>query len=371
MNDVPIRTWLTEPLPADVKRAIHDLTRIPDVQHIAVLPDVHLAEDVCVGVALATSECVYPAAVGGDIGCGMLAVALDADASLLNSAETAAELLSSLYERVPANKHRSPQPLPANLQDVALSDVRLEKLKHRDGAVQLGTLGRGNHFLEFQRDDEKHLWLMIHSGSRGIGQAITDHHRQRCDNRPGLPGLTADDPRGEAYLCDVAWARQYAAENRLQMARSVESVLANERVTINWSTLIHCDHNHVAREEHFGKLLWVHRKGAVPADGDQPGMIPGSMGTCSFHVVGRGCVESLRTCSHGAGRRLSRSQARQLAERDVARELKDIWFDRRYLSTLREEAPSAYKDVGAVLRAQRDLVRITRQLQPMLVYKGK
>ena len=368
--DIPIRMWLAEPLPDDVRHAIYGLMRIPDLRYIAVLPDVHLAEDVCVGVALATAEYVYPAAVGGDIGCGMLAVALDADAAWLDRPEAAARLLAALYDVVPANKHRSLQQLPHELLAVELSDTRLERVKRRDGSVQFGTLGRGNHFVEFQRDAEQRLWLMIHSGSRGTGQAITNHHRQRCERQSGLPGLPADEPRGRAYLHDAGWARRYASENRLQMARAIAALVAEEAVSADWSTLIHCDHNHVAREEHFGQSWWVHRKGAMPADMDQPGLIPGSMGTCSFQVAGRGCAESLRTCSHGAGRKLSRSAARQLSDRDVLRAMHDVWFDRRMLAALREEAPGAYKDVRAVLRAQRELTRIVRELRPVLVYKG-
>ncbi|HUQ68523.1 MAG TPA: RtcB family protein [Planctomycetaceae bacterium] len=367
----PVEMWLAEPPSTEVQRVIDRLRRLPDARQLAVLPDVHLAADVCVGIALATADCVYPAAVGGDIGCGMLAVAVNADAEFLASPERAADILSELYDRIPANKHRFAQDLPPELRDAALSCDRLERLKRRDGAVQLGTLGRGNHFVELQRDGENRLWLMIHSGSRGLGQAITEHHQRQCTDRGGLHGLIADEATGQAYLHDVAWARRYAVANRLGMAQAVEALIQTHDITLDWSTLIHCDHNHVAREMHRGEWVWVHRKGAMPAEDDQPGMIPGSMGTSSVHVIGRGCDAALRTCSHGAGRKLTRTAARQRSRRDLFRQMGHIWFDRRYADDLREEAPSAYKDLRTVLRAQRDLIRIVRELHPVLVYKGR
>ncbi|MDZ4686636.1 MAG: RtcB family protein [Planctomycetaceae bacterium] len=366
-----VAMWLAEPLSTEVQRVIDRLRRLPDARAVAVLPDVHLAADVCVGVALATTDCVYPAAVGGDIGCGMLAVAVNAEADFLASPERAAELLSELYDRIPVNKHRCPQEMSSELRDGLLSADRLERLKLRDGAVQLGTLGRGNHFVELQRDAKDRLWLMIHSGSRGIGQAITEHHQRQCTDRGGLPGLAANETSGQAYLNDVEWARRYAAANRHCMAQAMESLLHTHDITLDWSTLIHCDHNHVAREQHHGEAVWVHRKGAMPADEGQPGMIPGSMGTTSVHVTGRGCDAALRTCSHGAGRKLTRTAARQRSRRELLREMGHVWFDRRYADDLREEAPAAYKDLRTVLRAQRDLIRIVRELHPVLVYKGR
>jgi tRNA-splicing ligase RtcB len=375
MNDAsapcPVSLWLADPLSPEVTRAIDRLRRLPDAHAVAVLPDVHLSGDVCVGVAVATTERVYPAAVGGDIGCGMLAVALEAEAGCLASPQRAAWLLSALYDAVPANKHGSARELPASLRHRELSARSLERLAWRDGAWQLGTLGRGNHFVELQRDvANDRLWLMIHSGSRGMGQAITAHHARCCTDAGGLPGLTAADATGQAYLQDVTWARQYAAENRLSMARAVTGLLAELQIEPDWNTLIHVDHNHVARERHQEREVWVHRKGAMPADDGAAGMIPGSMGTASVHVVGRGDAASLRTCSHGAGRRLTRTVARQRSRRDLLREMGTVWFDRRHADDLRDEAPGAYKDLRAVLRAQRGLIRIVRELRPVLVYKG-
>lgn len=371
-----LRAWLADPLGSDVRQSIDKLVQTDDVQYVAVMPDVHLAGEVCVGIVLATAELIYPAAVGGDIGCGMAALPLDASADLLASDVRAARLLEALYERIPGNKHgRATMPtLPKELLLTPLSHPSLEKLKGRDGRVQLGTLGRGNHFLEFQADEQDRLWLMVHSGSRAMGQAITAWHLSRATpaGRNQLPALDAGTPEGAAYLHDVSWAARYARENRRAMiiaaAECVERLFGT-----SWdeSTLVDTDHNHVRREEHFGHVWLVHRKGAQSARDGEVGIVPGSMGTASFHVTGRGVVEALASCSHGAGRRLSRGEARsRIGTRQLAQQMRHVWFDHRRADALRDEAPLAYKDVHAVMRAQKELVRIERQLRPLLSYKG-
>ena len=174
-----VSKWLSEPLPADVSKVIDRLARTDDVCHIAVMPDVHLAGEVCNGLAIATKELIYPEAVGGDIGCGMLAVACDLAADVLSDEQAAHRVMQGLYEHIPSNKHVGNQlsaQLPDALMRRKLSAPSLEKLKSRDGRLQLGTLGRGNHFVELQSDAEGRLWLMLHSGSRAMGQAITGWH---------------------------------------------------------------------------------------------------------------------------------------------------------------------------------------------------
>jgi len=367
-----VHHWIAEPLPTDVRRSVEQLRQSDDVHHMAVMPDVHLSKDVCVGIALATTELIYPAAVGSDIGCGMAAVAVESDSNLLSDENNAARLLSALYQHVPSNKHPTPRELPTELIEHSLSDVGLNRLAQRDGRVQRGTLGRGNHFLEFQADEQDHLWIMVHSGSRAMGQAITEHHLSFCERRSRLASLDSRTDVGQAYLADVSWARNYAAENRLEILRSAESILRTEfSVGSNWSSLIHSDHDHVQRETHFGMEYWVHRKGAQPAEAGTAGIIPGSMGTASVHVIGRGCAESLRSCSHGAGRRLSRDAARhRIGVGQFEHQLRGVWFDHRRSHQLREEAPEAYKDIDDVLRAQRELIKIIRKLRPLLSYKG-
>lgn len=394
-----VTMWLPDPLPKDVAESLHRLCNSEDVQHVAVMPDVHLSgsvrqvhaascrvssnrlnvsstPSVCNGVAVATMELVYPVAVGSDIGCGMLAIAIDLESDALSTEQSAGQLLSGLYQKVPPLKHpRSNRPadLPETLANTPLSHPALEKQKDRDGLFQLGTLGRGNHFVEFQSDADGRLWLMLHSGSRGLGQAITNHHlrsTQLSQSRLGF--LDATTPVGQAYLSDVNWAIEYAIQNRLAMARVIESLLSDQfATTIEWSTLIHCHHNHVRRETHFGQQFLVHRKGALPAADQEPGVIPGSMGTHSYHVTGRGHSAALQSSSHGAGRALPRSIARhQISRQDLKRQMEKVWFDTSQIDTLRDESPAAYKDISRVMRAQRELTRIVRQLRPLLVYKG-
>lgn len=281
-----------------------------------------------------------------------------------------------LNECIPGNRHpavTAAAELPDDFARERLSNDRLTKLAERDGRVQLGTLGRGNHFVELQQDNEGRLWVMIHSGSRGIGQSISQWHldRARQVSRQRLVCMSASSDAGQQYLHDMSWARRYASANRRAMLRAVEEVLCEAiGCRLDLASLIETDHDHLLREQHFGRDLWVHRKGAQPASLDQPGLIPGSMGTRSYLVRGRGCAESLNSSSHGAGRALPRSIARQqIGQRQLLREMHGVWFDDQRSDQLRDEAPSAYKDVQTVMRAQRDLTAIVRELHPLLVYK--
>ena len=366
--------WLVEPLPRDVRAALERLARAPDVQHIVVLPDVHLAQDVCVGTVVATERSLYPAAVGGDIGCGMAAIATTARATDLVAEREAARVLAGFEARIPILRHRDLAPaLPSTLDARALSHAALEAERRREARAQLGTLGRGNHFIEVQADDDDRLWLMVHSGSRGMGQAIRAHHERAAERtRGGLLRLDAESPAGQAYLADMAWALDYAAENRRVLVRAAAEVLAEELdADVETASLVCCHHNFVACECHRGASLWVHRKGAIRASPGEPGLIPGSMGTASYHVEGRGEPRSLCSSSHGAGRRLARGEAfRAIPTREVARQLRGVFYDHRLTAKLRDEAPGAYKDIDAVLRAQRDLTKVRRRLRPVLGFKG-
>jgi tRNA-splicing ligase RtcB len=234
-------------------------------------------------------------------------------------------------------------------------------------------VGRGSHFLEGQAVAEGWLSLRVHRGSRAIGQAISEHHlRQATPSTTGLLFLEADSEAGQAYLHDLDWASRYAEASRRAMLDAAAALVAELfGAGADGGSVIHCNHNHVRRETHLGGELWVHRKGAVSAGDDEPGIIPGSMGTPGFHVAGRGCAEALGSSSHGAGRRMSRTQAlRRVRADDLERQLGDVWFDHRLAGRLRDEAPSAYKDIHAVMRAQRDLTRIVCSLRPLLSYKG-
>ena len=371
----PIRTWLAEPMNHDVSEAIERLRRAPDVRQIAVMPDVHLAADVCIGVVVATSRMIYPQAVGGDIGCGMLAVAFDIEATAVQDPAIAGRVLAGLGRAVPSRRRnrRAAIAPPPDLEVVMLSHPRLEAMRRNEGSIEFATLGSGNHFIELQSDEDGRLWLMVHSGSRGMGPAIRDLHMgQGEDVGGGLRALDATSDRGAKYLGDASWARRFADASRRAMAEEVGTVTKEVLgARLCWETIITTDHNHVSLERHPEGEFWVHRKGAMPAGRGQAGVLPGSMGTASFHVEGRGHEAALCSSAHGAGRALSRTAARaQVTERQFRDQMEGVWYDYRISAKLRDEAPAAYKDIRAVLRAQRDMVKVTRVLRPILNYKG-
>ncbi len=371
-----VRRWLAGPLPSDVAIAIDRLARTDDVRHVAVMPDVHLSHEVCTGTVVATKRLLYPHAVGNDIGCGMAAVRFQADAALLANEQAAAEVLAGLYRTVPSIRHSRAtvrNQLPEMLSVAPLSDPRLEKLKSRDGRVEFATLGRGNHFIELQADDEGQLWLMIHSGSRAMGQAINQHHLATAKSaNTGLQCIDAESAAGKTYLADLDWACRYAAQSRREMMEAGIGLMAELfGIAADRESAIYCNHNHVCKEVHFGEEFWVHRKGAISARDGELGIIPGSMGTASFHVAGRGHEDALCSSSHGAGRCMSRAEAFKLIPgKEFCRQMKKVWFDHRLAGKLRDEAPAAYKDIHAVMNAQRELTRIVRRLRPVLSYKG-
>ena len=371
----PIRTWLVEPMNHDVSEAIERLRRAPDVQQLAVMSDVHLAADVCVGLVVATSHLIYPQAVGGDIGCGMLAVGFDVEAAAIQDPGIAGRVLAGLGRAVPARRRNRREALapPSDITSATLSHPSLEAKRRNEALIEFATLGSGNHFIELQSDEDGRLWLMVHSGSRGIGPAIRDHHL--AGGEPvggGLTALDAASTQGARYLSDADWARRFADASRRAMAEQVGTVVeAVIDAHLCWETVITTDHNHVSLERHGSGELWVHRKGAMPAALGQGGVLPGSMGSSSFHVEGRGHEAALCSSAHGAGRALSRTVARaKVTDREFRRQMEGVWYDYRVSDKLRDEAPAAYKDIKAVLRAQRDLVKVTRVLRPVLNYKG-
>jgi len=367
----PLTVFAEERLDPRVREALMRLAGAPGVVAVAAMPDVHLAEDVCIGTVLATNGMIYPAAVGGDIGCGMAAVKLSDPASPLGRVE-AARVLQALGARVPVLKHPAPAVLPPDLDPEQATHPTLARHLEHDGRHQLGTLGRGNHFLELQSDEAGGLWLMLHSGSRSFGQAVRDHHLRSASGGSGLVALPSADTAGQRYLADLALARSYARHNRRALMAAAAEVLADVLgAAPEWDTLLECDHNHCVPGELAGRPVWLHRKGAISARDGEPGIIPGSMGSPSYHVSGRGDLAGLWSSSHGAGRTMSRTEARRrFSPAALEQQVGPVWFDHRDARRLVDEAPLAYKEIGAVMRAQRRLTRVVRELRPLLSFKG-
>ncbi|MEM7168345.1 MAG: RtcB family protein [Planctomycetota bacterium] len=377
VHDVVIARWTPEPLSAGVAATLQRLARTDGVARIAVMPDVHEAGDVCVGTVIAAKDRVYPAAIGGDIGCGMTAVRLHGAGERLREHGVSARVLEGLAAMVPTNRHgrrSAVTALPEELLGQPLSTPRLQRLLARDGRVQWGTLGRGNHFLELQRDREAQLWLLVHSGSRAMGQAILKEHLPLCEKtNTGLPSLRAESAAARAYLADHNWALVYADSSRRRMALAAALLLEELLgVVLDESSWISSPHNFIRREVSAGVSYFVHRKGANSAAVDELGVIPGSMATPSYHVRGRGCERALCSSSHGAGRLMSRSEARRrMTARAFRQALDSVYYDVSRGRALWDEAPQAYKDIRKVMRAQSELVRIERVLSPVLSYKGR
>lgn len=364
-----IERWLPGPIDRDMERSVARLLDTEGVRHVALMPDAHLADQVCVGTVVAADR-VFPDAVGGDIGCGMRAFGFDVDARALKP-KKARKILERLRAAVPIRAHRADPPeLPEHLRAPPVEGGVVASKLEREARWQLGTLGRGNHFLELQRDDAGQLWAMVHTGSRGIGPAIRARYRALADGERGLVGLEGE--LAERYVAEMEWARAWARESRACIEAALAALCARVLgANVEPGGRVDVDHNHVQRESHHGEALWVHRKGAMHAPDGALGVIPGSMGSPSFHVEGRGEPRALASCSHGAGRAMSRSEARRrISERKVLRQTEGVFYDRAMASQLREEAPGAYKDISKVMRAQRELTRVVRRLEPLLSYKG-
>lgn len=375
--DARVSMWLMDRLDHKAAQTLTRLQSLPALERMAVMPDVHPSADVCVGCVLGTAGVVYPQAIGGDIGCGMSTIALDSQT--IPDDEACRRALVELNRSIDLviRKPGRAQP-PDRLQPPAPDSLRqahLRKLASGEGRTQLGTLGRGNHFVELQKDEHGRLWLMVHSGSRYMGQAVARFYTEearRSGVRAALLGLPIDSQGGGDYLADQAWCVDYARANRLALLAAGASGLSRVLVArADWASVLDSPHNFVQQEEHLGRSLVVHRKGAAPAHAGFIGLIPGSAGTISAHVEGRGEPLSMSSSSHGAGRLFSRSEAKTLvSEGDLREQMSGVAFDTGRARSLRDEAPAVYRDLRLVLEAQRDLVRVTRTLTPLVSFKA-
>lgn len=373
---VPLLAW-ARAVPLAALKQLQRLAAQPYVtEHVAVMPDVHLASGVAVGTVFATEAHVVPGALGNDLGCGVSAHRFAFPAASLSRADLE-RLLSQLSRVIPVgdavHRGRGPPP-PPGLEAPPLSTQKLVHVWERLAPRHLGTLGGGNHFLELDRDGAGDLWLLIHSGSRGVGAAVGEHH-QRVAEALGAgtpPALRTDTQAGQACVNDMEWACRFARANRDALAARALAVLGDLLgVSPDAASTVDVHHNHVASEPHFGRGLWVHRKGAVGLDAGARGLIPGSMGTASSLVEGRGEPRAFRSCSHGAGRVLTRTEARtRIRPEALVHALRRVVFDPGRTRALVEEAPTAYRDLAEVLEDQADLVTPRVRLTPLAVLKG-
>jgi RNA-splicing ligase RtcB len=357
--------------------------RLPIVEgHVALMPDAHLGMGATVGSVIPTKGAVIPAAVGVDIGCGMIAAELDVTEDRLPDS---LDLMLSRVERaIPAGVGRGHDKaadnasrwLAANVPSTDLSKDQMGK-----AAKQFGTLGSGNHFVELCVDERSRVWLVLHSGSRGIGNQLAQMHIGRARKLAqalelqledkDLAYLTEGTEEFDAYIADMLWAQDYARANRDQMMDNAMRVVLSTIGTGRETRRIDCHHNFTEREVHGGREVWVTRKGAIRADTGDLGVIPGSMGTRSYIVAGKGNAESWTSCSHGAGRRYSRTKAKKLfTTDDLAEQMAGkTWLEGRAASLV-DEIPSAYKDIDQVMADQDDLVEVLHTLRQVLNYKG-
>jgi tRNA-splicing ligase RtcB len=346
------------------------------VGHVAAMPDLHVAHGVAVGTVFATDGVVVPSALGGDLGCGVAAVRFGASARGLGPPELRT-VLAGWAARIPVGdsvQRGKGAAVPEPLLSSPLSTGALDHARERLARRHLGTLGGGNHFVELDRDPEGSVWLLVHTGSRGLGSAVAEHHlRAAAAGGVGdLPGLTLDCEPGHACLADVRWTGSFAEANReMILAAAAEVVAEVTGAAPDPCSRLDVRHNFVEEEEHLGRRLWIHRKGAISAPVGSRVLIPGSMGTASYIADGLGAAASFRSASHGAGRVMTRREARErISTERLAHAMRRVVHDSRRAPSLVEEAPTAYRDIREVLDDESDLVRPVLRLEPLVVLKG-
>jgi tRNA-splicing ligase RtcB len=386
-ESIPIKLWLDDMEEGALQQA-RNLANLPFAfHHIAIMPDAHFGFGMPIGGILATDEVIIPNAVGVDIGCGMCAVktslrSIDRQ-DLKDVMKTIRDLVPLGFKRHKKPQHRDLMPNPDTYCPSG-ENLPIVEREFNNGRAQIGTLGGGNHFIEIQQGNDGAIWFMVHSGSRNLGYQVAGFYNKlaiglnkkwktQVPSSWQLAYLPTDSSDGQAYLREMRYSVAFAEANRRLMCREVARALAeNVREEITFGELINIAHNYADEESHFGKSVLIHRKGATRAENGETGIIPGSQGTTSYIVKGRGNPDSFRSCAHGAGRKLGRKQARR--ELDLEKERRAL--DRKnIIHAVRgkrdlEEAAGAYKDIETVLARQDDLVEITDILQPLAVIKG-
>jgi tRNA-splicing ligase RtcB len=392
----PIKAWTRGvPLEDQAMAQLRNVAALPFIhKHVAAMPDVHWGLGATVGSVIATKGAIIPAAVGVDIGCGMMAVRTTLEANELP--DSLAPLRSAIEAAVPHGRSHhgghndrgawGEVPAAAAHAWAGLEGRYKAIVEHHakafsaNSARHLGTLGTGNHFIEVCLDESERLWAMLHSGSRGVGNRIGSYFIQRAKKDmerwfirlpdSDLAYLVEGSELFDDYVAAVAWAQDYALRNRELMMRAVLGAMARALPAFAVEeTAVNCHHNYVAKENHFGANVLVTRKGALRARDGDLGIIPGSMGVKSFIVRGRGNPDSFHSCSHGAGRKMSRSAAKKaFSVDDHARATAGV--ECRKDAEVIDETPGAYKDIDNVMAAQQDLVEVVHTLKQVVCVKG-
>ena len=387
---VPVKIW-TDDVDEKSKQQLANIASLPFIHHhVAAMPDVHLGIGATIGSVIATHKAIIPAAVGVDIGCGMVACRLSLTGNQLNE-KALKKVFEQIGRDVPVGReqHRderalvsATRPFAARLDAMTQKHPQLLKAvgKHSKWVNQMGTLGGGNHFIEICLDEANQVWVMLHSGSRGIGNALASYFIDlaRKDMERWMIHLPDRDlayfPEGSEhfgdYVCAVTWAQEYAMQNRREMVDLVLAALKRHLPAFDVTgEVVNCHHNYIAVEHHYGADVWVTRKGAIRAREGDLGIIPGSMGARSYIVRGKGSAESFNSCAHGAGRRMSRTAAeKQFSAADLARQTEGVIC--RKDQGVVDEIPGAYKDIDAVMSNQADLVDVLHTLKQVVCVKG-
>ena len=385
INNRPVKIW-TDNVEETAMRQIENLTTLPFLfHHLAIMPDVHAGMGMPIGGVLACEDAVIPNAVGVDIGCGMCAVKTNWKVSDIPTEVLRKGIMRGIRKRIPLGMDHHKEAQDEKFLPEGYDIDKLEIVKRRQHSIrhEVGTLGGGNHFIELQKDEDGILWIMIHSGSRNLGKQVGDYYnniaatlneRWHSVVSPEicLPFLARNAKEFGMYWNEMKYCIDFAFCNRRLMMERIEEVLADSLKGIEFEPMINIAHNYAAMENHFGHNVIVHRKGATLAREGVTGIIPGSQGTASYIVEGLGNPESFCSCSHGAGRVMSRKMAiKTLDMRQEVEQLeaKGIVHAIRSQDDM-QEASGAYKDIEEVIANQADLVKVKTRLLPVAVIKG-
>ena len=378
-----ILCWCENPEQGAINQAINISNHPWLVGNVCLMPDTHEGYGMPIGGVAALDNAICPNMVGVDIGCGMLAVKTNLTTEQVN-VDLLKQIMGKIRERVPVGfNHHTTQQLSPIFADESWNNSVICLREFASARYQIGTLGGGNHFIEIQHDEDGNVWFMIHSGSRNLGKKVADFYNHKAKElckfwkqneivSNDLAILPIGTNEARSYITEMKICLNFAYENRMIMAQRIMDSFADVFPDFNNLNMINIHHNYASLEHHFGRNVWVHRKGATLAREGTIGIIPGSQGTCSYIVEGLGNEASLQSCSHGAGRKMSRMKAKQdLTVEGEAKRMDDLGIIHsiRNVNDL-DEAPSAYKDINVVMEEQKDLVKILVKLSPMGVIKG-